>query len=233
MGVGLDADGLEPDPSTRGRRPVATSNRSPRSSRPSSSSRTKSSPSRRARSRWPRTSSIPSRRSASPRASPSGAGSRASRCRRISMSAAPPPNRRTAWATRPDRAAAENEQPPRDHLQAGRLPVRPDALQLAQARHRRDDRVGAVREHDVRRPCGARRRPRPRPARRGGRCRGSGRCRGRPASAPGRRRRSRRPCSRARRARPRRRPPRVAAASRAPWTASPGRSSVFDGMHAQ
>ena len=25
----------------------------------------------------------------------------------------------------------------------------------------------------------------------------------------------------------------VAAASRAPWTASPGRSSVFDGMHAQ
>ena len=25
----------------------------------------------------------------------------------------------------------------------------------------------------------------------------------------------------------------LAAASRAPWTASPGRSSVFDGMHAQ
>ena len=65
-------------PLTRGRRPVATSSLSPRSSRPSSNSRTKSSPSRRAAfTLADRASSMPSRRRTSPSASPSGAGSRA------------------------------------------------------------------------------------------------------------------------------------------------------------
>ncbi len=89
-----------PIPSTRGRRPVATSRRSPRSSRPSSSRRTKSSPSRDAAVAWtPRTSSMPSRRSASPSAVPSGAGSRARRCSAASTIATSPPRRRTTCAS--------------------------------------------------------------------------------------------------------------------------------------
>ena len=43
-----------------------------------------------------------------------------------------------------DRAAAEHEQPARDRLHARRLAVRPDALELAQARDRRDDRSAPV-----------------------------------------------------------------------------------------
>src|SRR6185503_6028124 len=50
---------------------------------------------------------------------------------------------------RPDRAAAEHEQTPRDGGHRGRLAVRPDAVELAQAGNRRDDGVGAVREDDV------------------------------------------------------------------------------------
>ena len=38
-----------------------------------------------------------------------------------------------------DRAAAEHEQAARDGLHAGRLAVGPDAVELAQARHRRHD----------------------------------------------------------------------------------------------
>ena len=49
----------------------------------------------------------------------------------------------------PDRTAAEHQQPPRDGLHAGRLAVGPDAIQLAQAGDRRDERIGAVGEHDV------------------------------------------------------------------------------------
>ena len=48
-----------------------------------------------------------------------------------------------------DRAAAEDEQPARDRLHAGRLAVGPDAVELAQAGDRRDERVGAVGQHDV------------------------------------------------------------------------------------
>jgi len=89
-----------PIPSTRGRLPVATSRRSPRSSRPSPSTSTKSSPSR-----WaavactPSTISMPSRRSTSPSASPSGAGSRASTWSAPSTSVTEPPRRRTTCAS--------------------------------------------------------------------------------------------------------------------------------------
>ena len=48
-----------------------------------------------------------------------------------------------------DRAAAEHQQPARNLLHAGHLAVCPDALQLAQSRHRRHDRVGARGEDDV------------------------------------------------------------------------------------
>ena len=132
-----------------------------------------------------------------------------------------------------DRAAAEHEQPPRDGLHAGRLAVRPDAVELAQARDRRHERLGAVREHDVlggvadavdldRADAGE-------PA---AAAQQVDAVVGEPALlagvgvvrdhevAPGERRR-------------RRRPPRCAAASFAACAASPGRSSVFDGMHAQ
>ena len=68
-----------------------------------------------------------------------------------------------------DRPAAEHEQPARDRLHAGRLAVRPDAVELAQTRHRRHDRLGAGRHDDVLGACGGPRRPRPRRARRAGR----------------------------------------------------------------
>ena len=142
----------------------------------------------------PRTSSMPSRRRTSPSASPSGAGSRASTCARAlderDLAAEAAHDLRQLDADRP---AAEDEQPARDGLHAGRLAVAPDAVELAQARDRRDDRVGAGRHARRGRRCGGRRRPRPRPGRRAGRCRAAGRCRCPPASAPARRRSSRRP----------------------------------------
>ena len=49
-----------------------------------------------------------------------------------------------------DGAAAEHEQPARDRLHRGRLAVGPEAVEVAQPGDRRDDGVGAVREHDVR-----------------------------------------------------------------------------------
>ena len=48
-----------------------------------------------------------------------------------------------------DRPSAQHEQAARNGLHTGHLAVGPDALELAQAGDRRDDRVGAVREHDV------------------------------------------------------------------------------------
>ena len=48
-----------------------------------------------------------------------------------------------------DRPAAEHEQAARDGLHAGHLAVGPDAVELAQARDRRHDRVGAGRQDDV------------------------------------------------------------------------------------
>ncbi len=101
------------------------------------------------------------------------------------------------------------------------------------ARDRGHERLGAGRHDDVARPCGGRRRPRRRRSRPAVPCRAAGRCPGPPASAPARRRSSSTPCSPARPARPARRPARLRPTSRAPCTASPGRSSDFDGMHAQ
>ena len=48
-----------------------------------------------------------------------------------------------------DGTAAEDEQPARHRLHAGHLAVRPDALELAQARDGRHDRVGARGQDDV------------------------------------------------------------------------------------
>ena len=94
---------------------------------------------------------MPSRRSTSPSASPSGAGSRArTRSRAARRAPTSPPRRRTACAiSTPTGPAAEHEQPARDGLHAGRLAVGPDAVELAQPRDRRDDRVGAARDDDV------------------------------------------------------------------------------------
>ena len=97
--VRLDADCLRPIASTRGRRPVATSSRSPVSLRPSSSSSVYPAPSRRAAvACTPSAISMPSRRRTSPSASPSGRGSRGSTCLAPSTSVASPPSRRTACA---------------------------------------------------------------------------------------------------------------------------------------
>ena len=49
----------------------------------------------------------------------------------------------------PDGASAQDQQPPRHRLHAGRFAVGPDALELAQARNRGDDRLGAVRQHHM------------------------------------------------------------------------------------
>ena len=93
---------------------------------------------------------MPSRRRTSPSASPSGAGSRGEHVlaaldeRHLAAEAANGLRHLDA-----DRAAAEDEQPARHRLHAGHLAVRPDALELAQARDRRHDRVGAVGEDDV------------------------------------------------------------------------------------
>ena len=93
---------------------------------------------------------MPSARSASPSASPSGAGSRASTWSAPSTSATAAPMRRTACAiSTPDGPAAEHEQPARDLGQPGDLAVRPHAVQLAQARDRRDHGVRAGGDHDV------------------------------------------------------------------------------------
>ena len=127
------------------------------------------------------------------------------------------------------RAAAEHDQPPRHRLHPGRLARRPQALELAQALHGRDERIGAGREHDVPRlvdrPC----RPRRRRARRAGPRRGSARCRVPRASARRSHRGIWRPCSRARRAPPRRRPrpaPRRPALPRQPRRAAGASSTV-------
>ena len=148
-GLGVIPTVSSPMSSTRGRRPVAASTLSPRTSSPLSSTSTYSSPSRRASTApTPSSSSIPSRLSTSPSASPNGAGSRASTCAECSISTTSPPSRRDGLGElRPDRAAAEHEQPARDGLHRRRLAVRPDAVEPVQ--DRRDERVGAVREHDV------------------------------------------------------------------------------------
>ena len=75
---------------------------------------------------------------------------RRARARPRSTRTTSPPSRRTAWAI-----STPTGPPPRISRRrgtafiAGHLAVRPDPVELAQPRHRRDDRIGAVREHDV------------------------------------------------------------------------------------
>ena len=93
---------------------------------------------------------MPSRRRTSPSASPSGAGSRPSRCsghvdeRDLAAEAAHRLRHLDA-----DRPAAEDQQAARNGLHAGRLAIGPDAIELAQARDRRHDRIGAAGQDDV------------------------------------------------------------------------------------
>ena len=235
--VGLDADRLQADARRRagaGRWRRAAGRRAARGRRRARGRSPR--PSRRAAvACTPRTSSMPSRRRTSPSASPSGAGSRGEHVlgaldeRHLAAEAAHGLRHLDA-----DRPAAEDEQPARDGLHAGHLAVGPDAVELAQARDRRHDRIGAGRERRRARRCGARRRPRPTPV---------------PASRPLPRSRSMpllgEPALlagvgvvRDHEVAPGERrldvdlgaspPPRARAC-----TASPGRSSVFDGMHAQ
>ena len=75
-----------------------------------------------------------------------------------------------------DRPAAEDEQPPRDGLHGGHLAVGPDALELAQARDRRHDRIRAVRQHHVVGGVAHAVHLDHARARRAGRCRAGGRC---------------------------------------------------------
>ena len=140
-----------PIPSTRGRRPVATSSRSPRSSGPPSKARTYSSPSRRAAvACWPSTSSIPSRRSASLSAWPSGAGSRGKypvgAFDDDRLAAETPHDLGQLDARRP---TAQHQQAARDSLHARRLAGAPDAFELTQSRDRRHERSCAGRHHNV------------------------------------------------------------------------------------
>ena len=93
---------------------------------------------------------MPSSRRTSASASPSGAGSRPSR-----WSAALDDRYRRPEAgdslghLDADRPAAEHEQATGDRLHPRDLAVRPDPVELSEARDRRDDRVGARRHHDM------------------------------------------------------------------------------------
>ena len=153
-----------------------------------------------------------------------GAVDHGRRCRRAGSSpgpARPRPGRRRAPA---GAAAPPSCWSPRASPRRRRAPAAPaPAARTARRRWRA--------------PCGGRcggcRRPRPRPARRAGRRRAAARCRVRPATFPGWCRSIWRPCSRARRATASTSTSALAAACRAPATASPGRSRDFDGMQAQ
>ena len=91
---------------------------------------------------------MPSRRRTSPSASPSGAGSRARTCpARLDQGHLPAQAAHGLGHLGADGSAAEYQQPPRDGLHAGHLAVGPDAIELAQARDGRHDRIGAGR-HD-------------------------------------------------------------------------------------
>ena len=152
--------------------------------------------------------------------------------------AAHPPQRLRHLDTH--RPAAEHQQPARQlaGLEAGHLAVRPDALQLAQPVDRRDHRIGTGRDHDV--AGGVRLAA---DLDRAGRGDAALAAQDRDAVAPSPTRpdpsrRSPTPCSRASAsADSTSRSPVTASAApgarRASVSASPGRSSVFDGMQAQ
>ena len=140
-----------PIPSTRGRRPVATSSRSPRSSLPSSSCRTYSSPSRRAGGgAHPEVEldALPPQRLAERVAQRRGLARNEAlgALDQRHLAAETPHDLRQLDARR---SAAEHEQATRHRLHAGRLAGAPDAVELAQSGDRRRDRVGAGRHDDV------------------------------------------------------------------------------------
>ena len=93
---------------------------------------------------------MPSRRRTSPSASPERPG-----LAREKVRSALDQHHLAAEATNglrhldADRPASEHDQPARDGLHPGRLAVGPDALEAAQARHGRDDRLGPGRHDHV------------------------------------------------------------------------------------
>ncbi len=240
----LDADASRgPIPSTRGRRPVATSRRSPRSSVAVRRARARTRrPSRRAAgASWPRWSSMPSAASASPSASPSACGSRGEHVLGAldDRHRAPHAGERLAQldADRARRRGRSAGAAPR--FSAGRLAVRPDAVELAQPRDRRDHRVRAGGDDDVARRCSV---LSPTATRPGPASRPAPRITSMPALsahfdlagvvvvadhevAPGEGRGGVDVAAST--------ASRAPGASRAACSASPGRSSVFDGMQAQ
>ena len=131
-----------PSPATRGRRPVATSRRSPRSSRPSSRLEDVVVRRRVARRSRARRAAARRRHGAGPRRAPRPAA----RARGRAVLGALDEGHLAAQAPHglrhldADRPAAEDEQPPRDGLHPGHLAVGPHALELAQARDRGHER---------------------------------------------------------------------------------------------
>ena len=184
-----------PIPSTRGRRPVATSRWSPCISRPSSSARTKSSavaiepPSPGCR------ESVRPHHRAAPRPAPRPRrglpGQHVLRPFDQDHLAAEPAH--GLGHLGPDRSAAQDQQATWHGLHARHLAIGPDSLQG------RPGPAPGARPDPSRWPgrccprCGAHRPLRPRPLRPAGRCPAAGRCPCPPATVPGRHRSSSRP----------------------------------------
>ena len=161
-----------PMPSTRGRRPVATSRRSPRSSLPSAKLERRTRRRRGARAAGVlRRGAARRRRRAGPRASASPSRG-AARGRAGGPALDDRDRRRPEAVQRPAPSPRRPGPPPRTssaagHLASARWPRGWSTGRRArEARDRRDDRVRAGRDHDVARrcTCGRRRRPRPGPA---------------------------------------------------------------------
>ena len=120
----------------------------------------------RAAPRWracPSSSSMPSARSASLSARPSGSASRGSTRSAPSTIDRLSPNRRTTWAARRRRPAAQHEQPARNGLHARRPPRPPHPLEVDSPWTGGVDRLGRRSPRRCAPRCGGRRRPRPRP----------------------------------------------------------------------
>ena len=140
-----------PMPSTRGRRPVATRSRSPRSSRPSSSA------SDVLVAVAPRVGRVGAEDELDPVAAQDLAERLAQRrglarehvpaaLDQHDLAAEAPDGLRHLHADRP---ATEDQQAPRDGLHARHLAVGPHPVELAEARDRRDERIRSARHDDV------------------------------------------------------------------------------------
>ena len=231
--VGLDADGLQTDPLDP--RPPAGRDEQPVAAQLAASRASGRSRHRRAAlpSTWaPRMSSMPSgaaprrarRRAARPR--------ERARARPLDDDTSAPKRWMACASSTPAAPPPSTSRRRGNVLHAGRLPGAPDALELAQAADRRHERIGSGRDDDVSRgvahavdlddPDPASR-PLPR-IRSMPRVVSHFSC---PASDQLETMKSRQASAASTSTSA------VAAASRAPCTASPGRSSVLDGMHAQ